>query len=65
MHFKMVSTTVECGCNEHGYSEIPEIAKSFPGTEFFPVIFNTIKYKYNKSGYSESTLITNASFPPN
>ena len=55
-------TTVESGYNKHGYNEIPPIAKSFPGTEFFSVIFTIIKYGYNEFGYSEITLITKASF---
>ena len=37
---------MESGYNEHGYKEIPAIAKSFLGTEFSPVIFNIIKYGY-------------------
>ena len=57
--------TVESGYNEHGYNEIPPIAKSFPGTEFFSVIVNIINYRYYESGYSKITLITKASFPPN
>ena len=57
--------TVESGYNEHGYNEIPAIAKSLLGTEFSPVIFNIIKYGYNESGYSEITLIMKAGFPPN
>ena len=45
--------------------EIPAVAKSFLGTEFFPVIFNIIKYGYNESSYSKITLITKAGFPQN
>ena len=56
-------TYVESGYNEHGYNEIPPIAKSFPGTEFSPVYFNIIKYGYNESGYSEITLITKYLMP--
>ena len=55
--------TVESGYNAHGYNKIPAKVKSFLGTEFSPVIFNIIKYRYNESGYSEITLITKASFP--
>ena len=60
--------TVESGYiyyNEHGYNEIAAIAKSFPGTEFFSVIFNVIKYGYNEFGYSEIMFITKAGCPPN
>ena len=56
---------MDSGYSEHGYNEIPPIAKSFPGTEFFSVIVNIICYGCNESGYSEITLITKASSPQN
>ena len=55
---------MESAYNEHGYNEIPPLAKSFPGTEFSPVYFNITKYGYNESGYSEITLITKYVPPP-
>ena len=50
------SHTVESGYNEHGYNHIPAIEQSFLGTKCHPVIFNIIKYKYNKSGSREISL---------